>query len=70
MLRLMHWLAETGMPDVRTVMTALVQADSPAANALRAAIDAVTRRALIRRMFAPERISALEAACETLRETD
>ena len=70
MLRLMHWLAETGMPDVHTVIGALVQADSPAANALRAAIDAVTRRALVRRMFAPERISALETACETLEETD
>ena len=66
----MHWLAETGMPEVHTVIGALVQADTPAANALRAAADAVTRRALIRRMFAPERISALEAACETLKELD
>jgi hypothetical protein len=70
MLRLMHWMAETGMPEVHTVIGALVQADTPAANALRAAADGVTRRALIRRMFAPERISALEAACETLMELD
>ena len=70
MLRLMHWLAETGMPDVHTVIDALVQANSTAASALRAAVDAVTRRALVRRMFAPERISALEAACRTLKETD
>ena len=70
MLRVMHWLAETGMPEVHTVMGALVQADSPGSNALRAAVDAVTRGALIRRMFAPERVSALEAACETLKKTE
>ena len=70
MLRLMHWLAETGMPDVHTVIGALVQADSPAASALRAAVDAVTRRALLRRMIAPERVSALEAVCESLKELD
>jgi len=67
-LRVMHWLAETGMPDVHNVMGALMQANSRPARTLRATIDAVTHRALVRRMFAPERITAVEAACETLKE--
>ena len=68
LMRLLHWLAEIDLPDCHTVISALVGGDDAAGHALRAAVAAVTRRALLRRIFAPDRIAALHAACETARE--
>src|SRR5271165_1109329 len=64
LMRLLHWLAEIDLPDCHTVISALVGGG----HALRAAIAAVTQRALLRRIFAPDRIAALHAACETALE--
>ena len=64
LMRLLHWLAEIDLPDCNAVISALVGGDDATGHALRAAIAAVTRRALLRRIFAPDRIAALQAACE------
>jgi hypothetical protein len=68
LMRLLHWLAEIDLPDCPAVISALVGGDDGNGDALRAAIAAVTRRALLRRIFAPDRIAALHAACETALE--
>jgi hypothetical protein len=69
-MRLLHWLAEIYLPDCPSVISALVGGHDATGHALRAAIAAVTRRALLRRIFAPDRIAALHAACETALERD
>ena len=68
LMRFLHWLAEIDLPDCPTVISALVGGDDAAGHALRGAVAAVTRRALLRRIFAPDRIAALHAACETALE--
>jgi hypothetical protein len=65
LMRLLHWLPEIDFPDCPSVISALVGGDDAAGHALRAAVAAVIRRALLRRIFAPDRIAALHAACET-----
>ena len=67
-LRLLHWMAEVDLPDCHDVIAALVQDDTPAARSLRATVGAVTRQATVRRMFAPERVAALERACNDMME--
>ena len=67
-LRLLHWLAEVDMPDCAEIIACLTQGQDSGARALRATIEAVTRAATVRRMFAPERITALELACSTIKE--
>jgi hypothetical protein len=68
LMRLLHWLAEIDLPGCPTVISALAGGDDATGHALRAAIAAVTQRALLRRIFAPDRIAALQAACETALE--
>jgi hypothetical protein len=68
LMRLLHWLAEIDLPDCHAAISALVGGDDGNGAALRATIVAVTRRALLRRIFAPDRIAALHAACETALE--
>ena len=70
LMRLLHWRAEVGLPDAPTVISALVGGDDSNGDALRAAIAAVIRRALLRRIFAPERVAALHTACQTALEGD
>ena len=67
-LRLLHWLAEADLPDCHTVTAALVEDDGPEARSIRAAVVAVTQKATVRRIFAPERIAALALACNALNE--
>ena len=62
-LRLLHWLSETDLPDCHAVIAGLLQDDGRAGQALRAAVEAVIRRVVLRRIFAPKRIAALELAC-------
>jgi hypothetical protein len=68
LMRLLHWLAETELPDRHSVISTLVDGDDATGDALRTAIAAVTRRALLRRIFAPDRIATLHAACEAALE--
>jgi hypothetical protein len=65
LMRLLHWLAEIDLPGCHAVISALAGGDDTTGHALRAAIAAVIRRTLLRRIFAPDRIAALHAACET-----
>jgi hypothetical protein len=67
-LRLLHWLAEVDLPDCNDVIAKITQGQEPGARALRATIEAVTRAATVRRMFAPDRIAALERACSSIEE--
>jgi hypothetical protein len=68
LMRLVHWLAEAEIPDCHAVIAALIGSDDAAGEALRAAVAAVTRRALLRLIFAPDRIAALRIACQTALE--
>ena len=68
-LRLLHWLAEVDLPGCHDVIASLTQGEDAGARALRETIEAVTRAATVRRMFAPDRIAALELACATIQET-
>jgi len=70
LMRLLHWLAEIDLPDCPSVISTLVGGDDATGDALRAAIAAVTRRALLRRIFSPDRIAALQTARETALERD
>ena len=70
LMRLLHWLAEVELPDSANVISTLVAGDDSNGDALRAAIAAVTRRALLRHIFAPDRIAALHSACQTALEGD
>lgn len=67
-LRLLHWLCEIDVPDCRAVIAALLEDNGSAGQALRATVEAVTRRVVLRRIFAPERIAALELACAAVLE--
>lgn len=67
-LRLLHWLAEVELPDCHNVIASLTRGQDAGAKALRATIEAVTRAAMVRRMFAPDRITALELACASVKE--
>ena len=68
LMRLLHWFAEIDLPSCDAVISTLVGGDDANGRALRAAIAAVTRRALLRRIFAPDRIAALLTACEAALE--
>ena len=63
-LRIVHWLGERDLPNSHLVLAALIEGDDADCNALRATLAAVTRRAVVQRLFSAERIAALEAACE------
>lgn len=65
-LRLLHWMAEADLPDCHAVIAALMEGNGQEARSIRAVIAAVTRQAVLRRIFAPERIAALESACGIL----
>jgi hypothetical protein len=63
LLRLLHWLSETDTPECHAVVTALVAGEDASGRALRAALNAAIRHTVLHRMFAPERVAALEDAC-------
>jgi hypothetical protein len=63
LLRLLHWLSETNTPECHAVFAALVAGDGASGRALRAALNAAIRQTVLHRMFAPERVAALEEAC-------
>jgi hypothetical protein len=62
-LRLLHWLSESDVPHCDAVIRGLLSGETESGRSLRAAVSAVTRRATLRRIFAPERIAALEEVC-------
>lgn len=62
--RFVHWVGETVHADSHAVLTGLTEGDGPEAMALRATIAGFVRRAALSRIFAPERVAALQAATE------
>jgi hypothetical protein len=62
--RFIHWLGEQKVPDSYGVLASLTEGDGPEATALRATVVGFNRRATLNRIFAPERIAALQAATE------
>lgn len=64
-LRILHWLNAFGVPDHFVIISMLLSGDTPSARALSAAVAAVTRRATLHRLFAPERLTELQTAAET-----
>ncbi|MEO8715016.1 MAG: hypothetical protein ABI369_08380 [Acetobacteraceae bacterium] len=61
-----HWLGdERTLAEPHLLVAALTEGGAPEARALRATIGAVTRRTLLARLFAPDRVTALHAATET-----
>ena len=69
-LRILHWLTEADLPDGRHILSTLLRHDSADGRALRALVQALRRKAVLSRIFAPERLAALEIACtESLLES-
>lgn len=63
-LRVLAWLAEAGLPDTHAVLGTLLEMDaSGSGRALRDSLRSHYRRALLARMFVPERIEQVMAAC-------
>lgn len=64
-MRLLHWLAECGFNDVHGVLTRLTEADPSGAGPYLATwIADLHRRQVLERIFDPDRITALLAACK------
>jgi hypothetical protein len=63
-LRILHWLSERDIPNALAIISDVVSGDTVAARALSATIAAVTRRATLNRIFAPERLVELQIATE------
>lgn len=64
--RVLHWLGDEGdLAQPHLVVAALTEGGSHEARALRAAIAAFTRRTLLNRLFAPDRLAALMDATQT-----
>ena len=64
--RVLHWLGdECRLAQPHLVVAALTEGGSHEARALRAAIAAFTRRTLLNRLFAPDRLAALLDATQT-----
>jgi hypothetical protein len=64
LFRLLHWLGERDVFESHLIVAALLEGASDEARALRAAIAAFTRRALLVRLFAPDRLAVLQSATE------
>lgn len=60
-LRLLEWLGEAGLPNGRALLAAM--GDGPGGAFQRAELAALERRAILARVFAPERVAELRAAC-------
>ena len=68
-LRILQWLSELDLPESRALLDAMLRDRSSEGIALCALVDALRRRATLDRIFAPDRLTALERACtETLKE--
>lgn len=65
-LRLLSWLTEIDLPNHYAVVRGLVTDAGQSSAALRASVSALTRAAVLRRMFAGDRMEALEAACAAM----
>ena len=64
--RILHWFGdERSLAEPHLLVTALTEGGTAEARALRAAIAAFTRRTLLARLFATDRLAALREATES-----
>ena len=64
-LRLLDWLLQAGLPDSDAVLAAVLDPDpSGIGQYLQAALVGAARPALLERIYAPDRLATLMAACE------
>jgi hypothetical protein len=70
LLRILHWALEHELPDSHGIIPRLLTGDDAETRALLAALCALTRRIILHRIFLPQRIAALEAACAQAQEED
>jgi hypothetical protein len=64
-LRLLGWLVQSGLPESDAILSAVLETDpSGIGQYLQAALVEAARRALLERIYAPDRLAALMAACE------
>ena len=69
LLAVLHWGLQTNLPDAPHLTSLITRGDDPNARALASALGAVALRATLHRMFSPERVAELEAACVMAEET-
>jgi hypothetical protein len=63
-LRLLDWLMQAGLPETDAVLAAVMEPDpSGSGQYLQAALAGVARPTLLERIYAPDRLAALMAAC-------
>lgn len=60
-LRLLEWLGEAGLPNNQAIVAAMGDGSDGAFQ--RAELAALERRAILARVFAPERVAELRVAC-------
>jgi hypothetical protein len=64
-LRLLVWLVQSELPESDAILSAVLETDpSGIGQYLQAALGEASRRALLERIYAPDRLAALMAACE------
>src|SRR4051812_44751909 len=62
-LRLLDWFGDAGLPE-RNAVLAVAMGAGPDGDFIRAELQALHRRAVLARVYAPERIQMLLAACQ------
>ena len=68
LLRILHWALEHELPDSHLITPRLLAGDDAETRALLATLCALTRHITLHRIFLPQRIAALEAACTQAQE--
>jgi hypothetical protein len=64
-LRLLGWLVQSELPESDAILSAVLETDpSGIGQCLQSALVEAARRALLERIYAPDRLAALTAACE------
>jgi hypothetical protein len=64
-LRLLGWLVQSELPESDAILSAVLETDpSGIGQYLQSALVEIARRALLERIYAPDRLAALMAACE------
>lgn len=69
-LRLLHWLTSAGFEQPHEIINLLTSPTTPSGHALLRWITALLRREQLDRLFSPERVQTLQAACRKARRLE
>jgi len=69
-LRLLHWLTSAGFEQPHEIINLLTSPTTPSGHALLRWIAALLRREQVDRLFSPERVQILQAACRKVRQLE